>query len=433
MKTIYTSLFCLMAVLCITSCTDKVTETQNMNSPVYMDYATLRSSVHSTAARELAHPGKIYFKGNYLLIVEYREGIHLIDVSNASNPQNRAFIEVPGCTDIAVKDNSLYVDSYVDLVVIDLSNIAHPRETKRLKEIFPYTVPSPENTQLPYSDIDKEKGVVIGWEVKRETRELERRYYPNYSVYYYDSYAKNELNSSYGGVSNSPTGSASSFGKSGSMARFGLYDNYLYVADNYSLYLFNVTQAADPVNSGRHSLNNMAETLFVYDDHLFFGTPTGMMVYSLQIPSTPQYKNSFWHITSCDPVVIQDGYAYITLRGGTACNNSNTNRLDVVECSADYTKYTLVNSYDLTEPYGLGIDNNTLFICDGKAGLKVYDATDKRTIDRHLLASFPAIQAYDVIPVNGYLFMIGENGFYLYDYSNIQNIRQIGHIPVEKG
>jgi hypothetical protein len=46
------------------------------------------------------------------------------------------------------------------------------------------------------------------------------------------------------------------------------------------------------------------------------------------------------------------------------------------------------------------------------------------------VASFPSINAYDVIPLNNYLFMIGEDGFILYDYSDIQDIKQIGFIPV---
>jgi hypothetical protein len=434
MKTVYTALFCLWAVLGITSCTDKITEEQNMNVPVYLSYETLRSSVRPATARALVQPGKIYFKGDYILIVEYRQGVHLVDVSHPEQPENKAFIEIPGCTDIAVKDQSLYADSYVDLVVIDLSDIANPKETKRLTSVLPYTIPSPENTALPYASVDEKQGVVTAWEVKRERRELERRYYPSYPVYYEyaDAYAKTGLYSGLSGAESGSGVSGATFGKSGSMARFGLYDNYLYIADTYQLYLFNVSDAANPYLSSRQGLNNLAETLFVYDNHLFFGTPSGMMVYSLQVPSAPQYIGSFWHVTSCDPVVIQGNYAYITLRGGTTCNNSTVNRLDVVECSAGYTKYSLIQSYDLTEPYGLGIDNNTLFICDGKAGLKVYDVADKRNIDKHLLASFPSIQTYDVIPVNGYLFMIGNDGFYLYDYSDIRAIRQIGHIPVEK-
>jgi hypothetical protein len=425
MKTVYTTFLCLWAVFCTTSCADKLTEEQNMNFPVYMSYETLRSPAQPSPARSLVQPGKIYFKDNYILVVEYRQGVHLIDISNPAQPQNKVFIEVPGCSDIAVKDHSLYVDSYVDLVVVDLSSLVNPRESKRLTNVFAYTVPLADNPDFPYAEIDEKQGIVIDWEVKYEKRKLERQTYPSYPIRELSS-----LSSGYLAAGSSSSGAAS-FGKSGSMARFGLYDNYLYIADNYQLHLFNVSNAANPSLSNGFGVGNV-ETMFIYNDHLFFGTPSGMTVYSLQVSSTPQYKGSFWHVTSCDPVVIQDNYAYITLRGGTNCNNSTVNRLDVVECSDDYTQYTLVNSYDLTEPYGLGIDNNMLFVCDGRAGLKVYDAADKVNIDDHLLASFPAIRTYDVIPVNGYLFMIGDDGFYLYDYSDVRNIRQIGHIPVVK-
>jgi hypothetical protein len=426
MKTIYTSILCLIAFVFISSCTDKYTEERTINVPVYMDYETLRSSVHPVSARDLVHPGKIYFKGNFLLIVEYLEGVHVVDVSDPSNPQNRIFIEIPGCIDIAVKNNSLYADSYVDLVTIDISDITNPKETGRITGVFPYTVPAPENEKFPYAAIEEEKGVVVGWEVKREERELERTYYPSYPVYY-DYYASEKGLS--GNSAEAGETSAASFGKSGSMARFGLYDRYLYIANNYVLYLFDVSNVATPVRVGSQYLNGNIETMFIYDNHLFFGTPSGMLVYSLRVPSTPEYLSNFWHVTSCDPVVILNGYAYITLRGGTSCR-SDVNRLDIVQLSTDYKQFNLINSYPMTEPYGLGIDENILFICDGKAGLKVFDVTDKRTVTDHLLASFPHIKTYDVIPVEGYLFMVGDDGFYLYDYSDITNIRQIGHIPV---
>jgi hypothetical protein len=422
MKTIYSSILCLLALIFISSCTDKYTEELTMNVPVYLDYPTLRSSVQPAPARELVHPGKIYFKGNYLLIVEHLEGIHILDVSNPANPQNKVFIEVPGCIDIAVQNNSLYADSYVDLVTIDLSDITNPKETGRLKDVFPYTLPTAENYKLPYAGVDQEKGVVIGWEVKREERELERQtYYPYYPMYN-DAYLKGN---SIGSSSTASAGASASFGKGGSMARFGLYDRYLYIADSYILYLFDVHNATTPSKAGTQYLNGNIETMFIYDDHLFFGTPNGMLIYSLRVPSTPEYISTFWHATSYDPVVIQDDYAYITLHG-------NINRLDVVQLSGDYKQSTLINSYNMAEPHGLGIDQNTLFICDGKEGLKIFDVTDKQTITNHLLASFPNIKTYDVIPVEGYLFMIGDDGFYLYDYSNIQDIKQIGHIPVVK-
>jgi hypothetical protein len=83
-------------------------------------------------------------------------------------------------------------------------------------------------------------------------------------------------------------------------------------------------------------------------------------------------------------------------------------------------------------PQGLGIDDDLLFICDGDAGLKIYNAADPMSITQHPVASFPSINAYDVIPMNDYLFLIGETGFMLYNYSDIQNIKQIGIIPVVK-
>jgi len=104
----------------------------------------------------------------------------------------------------------------------------------------------------------------------------------------------------------------------------------------------------------------------------------------------------------------------------------------VVKLSTDYKNNTLVASYPLSSPYGLGIDDEILFVCDGDAGLKVYNVADKLHVDSNQLAVFPNIKTYDVIPVNGYLFMIGDDGFYLYDYSNVKDIKQIGHIPVVK-
>lgn len=86
----------------------------------------------------------------------------------------------------------------------------------------------------------------------------------------------------------------------------------------------------------------------------------------------------------------------------------------------------------MTSPRGLGIDNKTLFVCDGNDGLKVYNATNVMQIGNNQVAHFNNIQATDVIPFNNRLLMIGEDGLYQYDYSNIQNITQLSRIPVVK-
>jgi hypothetical protein len=195
--------------------------------------------------------------------------------------------------------------------------------------------------------------------------------------------------------------------------------------------MFDVKNPESPNDIGNQNVGWDIETMFIYDRHMFFGTQSGMRIFSLEVPTVPAYVSDFWHVTSCDPVVISNGYAYITLRGGNRCG-SNVNRLDVLKLSNDYSNNQLLASYPLHGPYGLGIDDQVLFVCDGDAGLKIYDVTDKLHIDDNQIAAFSNINTYDVIPFDNYLFMIGDDGFYQYDYSDIQNIQQVSFIPVMK-
>ena len=423
MKSIQNIFLLAIFILGAISCEDKYMEEFTANKPVYMSYDDLRSAVKHTESRELNNPGKIYFKDNLIFINEEFEGVHIINNADPSNPQNIGFIEIPGNVDIAIKNNTLYADSYVDLVAIDISNINNPTEVNRKKDVFPYTLP-PYDENYRVADVDEEKGVVTGWEVTRVRQEIEYHYYPVYYFGYREDYAM--MDAANGGTTGAQ---GSTFGVGGSMARFGLYDDYLYVVDRANLHIFDV-KTNDVLNDiGKQNVGWDVETMFIYDGHMFLGTQSGMRVFSLNIATMPTYLSDFWHVTSCDPVVVSNGYAYITLRGGNACG-SNVNRLDVLKLSDDYTNNTLLASYPLTGPYGLGIDDEILFVCDGNAGLKVYDASNKTQIDDNIIATFPGINAYDVIPVNDYLFMIGDDGFYLYDYSDLQNIHKIGEIPV---
>ncbi len=424
MKTLRHIFLVAILGLLVVSCMDEYTEEFTANKPVYMSYEDLRSAVKFSETRELKNPGKIYFKDDLLYVNEELQGVHVFSMANPQNPQNIGFIEIPGNVDIAIKNNTLYADSYVDLVVIDISNVNSIHEVARKEDVFPYTLP-PYDETYRIADVDETEGVVTGWEVSRVRQEMEYHYYP---VYYFGY--RNEgalMDAAYSGGGSISQGST--FGVGGSMARFGLYDDYLYTVDHSTLYMFDVSNDASPNDIGKQYVGWDMETMFIYDRHMFFGTQSGMRIYSLEVPTVPSYVADFWHVTSCDPVVVDNGYAYVTLRGGNTCGSS-VNRLDVLQLSADYKTTQLLASYPLQGPYGLGIDDDILFVCDGDAGLKVYNASDKLNIDDHLISTFPGINAYDVIPVNGYLFMIGEDGFYLYDYSDLQNIQQLGFIPV---
>ena len=332
MKTINKIIALLILFVGFNSCMDEYSEVFTANSPVYLSYEDLRESVKTIDAIDLVNPGKIYFKDGYIFVNEEMKGIHIIDNRNPSSPLNIKFIEIPGNVDLAIKNNILYADSYIDLVAIDILDITNPKEVNRVKDVFPYLTPNPKSEDYRLATVDREKGVVIDWEIKKVRQEIEYHYYPSY--FQYRSELAMDANY-YSSSSGAAPAAGNSFGIGGSMARFGLYDDYLYAVDNSTLYMFDVETPENPTNIGSQGIGWDIETMFIYDSHMFLGTRTGMQIFSLKVPTALNYVGSFWHVTSCDPVVISDGYAYVTLRGGNVCG-SNTNRLDVVKLSDDY-------------------------------------------------------------------------------------------------
>ncbi|MGW8314703.1 MAG: LVIVD repeat-containing protein [Bacteroidales bacterium] len=413
------------AALLLTSCQDRRFQTYMANVPVYMSYDELRSSVNAEEGRDLQEPGKIYFKDQFMYINEYREGIHVVDLSDPSAPVQKAFINIPGNVDMAIRNNILYADSFTDLVLIDISDPQHPSEITRVEDLFEYLIP-PYDTEYPLDEIDQEKGVILRFKVQEITREV----YSNPTPWpiYYDYVT---LDSPFSNIrySSSAGASGNTYGVGGSMARFITYDDYLYTLEStYKLKSIDLSDPAHPVLKNEQYLWGNIETIFISGAYMYVGSSNGMHILSLEEPSVPILLSTYQHITSCDPVVVDGNIAYVTLRAGNICGG-NQNLLEVIDISNRNDPERMV-SYAMTEPYGLGIDGQTLFICEGEHGLVVFDATDPYAITSHQIAQFGNIHALDVIPLSSFLFMIGEDGFYIYDYSDLNNISLLSHIPV---
>jgi hypothetical protein len=176
------------------------------------------------------------------------------------------------------------------------------------------------------------------------------------------------------------------------------------------------------------------ETIYPLKDKLFIGSQTGMFIFSLADPASPLLLGSFSHACFNDPVIADDKYAYITLRArtdvsfcwGTAALQRN--ELDIVDIT-NLMQPSLVKVYDMEEPMGLSKDGDHLFLCDGKAGLKIYDAADPR--DLRLLSQVGDIDAFDVICQDGLAIVVAEEGIYQYDYTNINDIKLISKISAD--
>lgn len=427
-----TSLAIVVVCLLVVSCQDKVIERYKLNVPVYLSYEDLRKAIKKTDPRPLVNPGKIYFKDNIIFINEYFKGIHVIDNNNPSNPVNKAFIEIPGNVDIAIKENILYADSYIDLTAIDISNLNDIKETYRIKDVFPYSLPPKENN-IAHEYVDQSKGVVIGWEVKEKEKDIHQPIPYPYPYYYpfYESYNFADMSSAGSYSRPAITSNGSSVGVGGSMARFAIKNNALYVLTGNSIKVVDITNIQQPLTVGPALNAQNIETIFLYGDHMYIGGQVGMSIYDITDNFTPKLLSTYTHVTSCDPVVVEGDYAYVTLRSGTACRNNFTNQLDVIDIR-DKAAPRLLKSYSFTSPTGLGIENSILFLCDGYEGLKIFNASDVYKITQNPIAHFKDIQATDVIPMNGLLFMIGEDGFYQYDYSTLNNVSLLSKIEVEK-
>jgi hypothetical protein len=423
MKTsVKTLLTLLVLAAAMTGCMDKTVEriTYKANVPVYMKFDKFRSSFTKSEPVEISTPGKIYFKDNFLFVNEVSKGIHVIDNSNPANPKKVGFYEIMGNVDMAIRGNILFADSYIDLVAIDITDILNPVEINRIENVFPEIVPEGDRW-FPYAMVDKSLGVIIEWKVKTITEDVEPGNNWGGGIYR----EKMTFLATTDGGANWSAGA----GTSGSMARFMLNDKYLHlIAHPWMLKTVDVEKAdkmsvVDSINVAR----NM-ETLFLLGGKMFVGTTTGMLIYDVTDATKPRQISHYDHITACDPVVADENYAYVTLRTGTRCSNGQ-NLLEVIDISSITNPY-LVKSYPMYNPHGLGIDGNLLFICDGTAGLKIYDRSDPLDIINKKLAHYPDFFTYDVIPMDGVLMLVGEDGIYQYNYSNPANIVQISHIPI---
>ena len=145
-------------IACFTSASSPVYAWDNY-TPVFMDKADLENSVsYVPGPRVMRDPGKIYYKAPYIFVNERYKGVHVINNSNPAHPVAEGFIIAPGCLDMAVKDNILYIDNAIDLVAFDLSA---KQVTQRVHDVFP-TPPSPAGALYYYDDRQTDK-VIVGW------------------------------------------------------------------------------------------------------------------------------------------------------------------------------------------------------------------------------------------------------------------------------
>ncbi|MCG8576936.1 MAG: hypothetical protein MI810_18790 [Flavobacteriales bacterium] len=239
---------------------------------------------------------------------------------------------------------------------------------------------------------------------------------------------KEEINED---AANNGTKESVKTGIGGSMAQFTIIDDYLYTVDYKTLKVFHLANAENPTLLETIDMGIGMETIFPQDDKLFIGAQDGVHIYDVSNPRSPEEVSTFEHVTSCDPVIANEQYAFATLRGGTECGG-NLSELDILDIS-NLSNPTVVATSELLNPYGLGFSNtdeNIIYVCDGYAGLKAYDISDLSDIQ--VVMENTNLEAVDVIPSgDDLLVVLTKQGVYQFDSSDPINLVERSFIPVQ--
>jgi hypothetical protein len=133
--------------------------------PVMMTRDNMEAAVQLRDARDIERPGKIWVYDAYIFVIEQYKGIHIIDNSNASAPENMGFIQVDGCTDVAVKDGLIYANNAVDLIGIRADLATNSIEVKsRSRNVLPELQPPDGTGMARFERFRPENTIIVRYE-----------------------------------------------------------------------------------------------------------------------------------------------------------------------------------------------------------------------------------------------------------------------------
>ncbi|WP_405571788.1 hypothetical protein [Winogradskyella sp. Asnod2-B02-A] len=404
----------LVAIMCLqlTNCnTDDVSnellDPVAVTVPVIKSKSAIRNSIQVKAAQPTNSDGKIYVYNDLLFYIAQNSGIHIFNNQNPENPQNIIFIQLEGVHDISVKNDILYADNFMDLVVFDISNVLDIQLVNVEEDMLLYYATFPEDSLYYQSNIytsNEDEFVAEYTTIYMERTEVENNpemFWNSFSIFESDILAFDA------GIN---------IGTGGSYAKFQIYNNALYTIDDYKLNTFNITDYNSISKVSETWLGGWfggeLETTFILKDYMFIGATNGMHIVGLQDEFNPIYTSSFTHSTGCDPVVVEGNTAYITVRGGNSCGaiEDQVNVIDITDINTPIEHST----YFLSNPYGLGIKNHILYVCNDN-GINVFDAQNPNEI---MLQNTIETTSKDVIPLSSHLIAVGDNVIHQYNYTD---------------
>ena len=234
---------CIVGYFFISCSDDKEYEYVNVATPITITSTELGASAEVLPPQNMVESGKIYAYQQYIFVNDVDKGVHVIDNRNPSQHNIINFLKIPLNRDVSVKGNYLYADSGRDLVVFDISQVTNIQMVGHVEDVIEnyQSTNYPENTDyFDWTGYDNYDDIIVGWDVRVERREV-----PDYDDVV--------LETASGGDSS---------GSGGSLARFKIVEDYLYVVDNVKINVFDIQNLQTPTKVNEQFVTWQAETIF---------------------------------------------------------------------------------------------------------------------------------------------------------------------------
>jgi len=132
---------------------------QSKGYPVYLDMSEI-GNIQVKTNSSLVEPFKILSNDKYYFVGDMLKGIHVYE-KKAGTVSYLCFIECKYIKDFELADNKLFCNNFVDLVILDVSNPLHTNILHRQKNKFNQFASSKNYWNIPYVE---GKGIVVGTE-----------------------------------------------------------------------------------------------------------------------------------------------------------------------------------------------------------------------------------------------------------------------------
>ena len=211
----------------------------------------------------------------------------------------------------------------------------------------------------------------------------------------------------------------SNTGKNGSLTRFAIKNDFMYAVDLNYLKVFDISNGNEPVLKNKIMVDYGIETISIYGNYVYLGAVDGVYIIDINSPQNPIELEKIEHHISCDPVVVENDIAYSTQRSNAfGCGTNWTSSVLAIYNVSNPQSPSLLTNVEMSQPYGLAVENNWLFVCDeGKEGVVIFDVSDpSNPLEK---GKINIEQPRDIILAHPYMIISSKTSFKIYNYSNV--------------